>query len=156
MKSRRISSSPDACVVVFDAGDELPQAFNEFVRERNLSASSFRAIGALSSVKLGWYNPEAKQYDTAVELKEQLELLSLTGDVAQMSGEPIVHSHAVIGRRDGSTVGGHLMRAIVSPTCELFLVEYPKGLVKEYDDRFNLICSSSEVALGPGRQPSQV
>jgi hypothetical protein len=30
------------------------------------------------------------------------------------------------------------MSAIVSPTCELFLVEYPKGLVKEPDDRFNL------------------
>lgn len=138
MKWRGISHSPDAYVVVFDAGDELLQAFNEFVCEHHCSASSFKAIGALSSVKLGWYNPETKQYDTAVELEEQLELLSLIGDVGQMNGKPIVHSHAVIGRRNGSTVGGHLMSAIVSPTCELFLVEYPKGLVKEPDDRFNL------------------
>jgi uncharacterized protein len=89
-------------------------------------------------VKLGWYNPETEQYDTAVELEEQLELLSLNGTVGQMNGKPIVHCHAVIGRRDGSTMGGHVLRAIMSPTCELFLVEYLTALVKEHDDRFNL------------------
>jgi predicted DNA-binding protein with PD1-like motif len=46
MKSRQISRSPDTFVVVFDAGDQLLQVLNEFVSERNLSASSFKAIGA--------------------------------------------------------------------------------------------------------------
>lgn len=138
MKSKKISDTPDIYALIFDAGDEVVAELDRFVQEHDLSASSFKAIGALSSVKLGWYNAETKAYDTAVELSEQLELLSIIGDVGKMDGKPIVHTHAVIGRRDGSTVGGHLLHAIVHPTCEMFLTEYPIGLVKEHDDAFNL------------------
>ena len=37
-------------------------------------------------------------------------MLSLVGDVAARDGEPALHVHAVLGRSDGSTVGGHLFR----------------------------------------------
>jgi hypothetical protein len=55
-------------------------------------------VGALSSVRLGWFSWESKQYEPSVTLDEQLELLSLIGDVAVKSGKPVVHAHAVIGR----------------------------------------------------------
>lgn len=138
MKWKKINSAPDAYALIFEAGDEIASLLDEFVQEQDLSASSFKAIGALSSVKLGWYNPALKRYDTAVELNEQIELLALTGDVGKLDGKPVVHAHCVVGRRDGSTAGGHLLHAITHPTCELFLVEYPVGLVKVHDDSFNL------------------
>jgi predicted DNA-binding protein with PD1-like motif len=47
-----------------------------------LAGSSFKAIGALSYAKLGRLNWETKQYDPACVLSEQLELLSLIGDIA--------------------------------------------------------------------------
>jgi hypothetical protein len=40
-------------------------------------------------VKLGWFDWEEKKYKTAVELKEQVELLSMIGDVALKDGEGI-------------------------------------------------------------------
>ena len=138
MKFRKIEDNPDSYVLIFDAGDELLGSLNEFAQSHKLSASSFKAIGALSSAKLGWYNPKTKAYDVAVDLTEQLELLSLTGDIGTMNGKSVIHSHAVIGRHDGSTVGGHLLSAIIHPTCELFLVEYAVDLVKAHSDRFNL------------------
>ena len=49
-----------------------------------------------------------------------------------------VHAPMVIGRRDGSTAAGHLLHAIVHPTTELFLTEYPTPLVKQHVDAFNL------------------
>ena len=42
-------------------------------------------------------------------MSEQVEVLSLIGDVALKDGEPKVHAHVVVGRSDGSTRGGHLM-----------------------------------------------
>lgn len=138
MRSKKIDSNPDTYALIFEVGDEIVALLDAFAREHDLSASSFKAIGALSSAKLGWYNPDTKSYETSAEFDEQIELVSLIGDIGKLEGVPTVHTHAVIGRRDGTTAGGHLLHAIVHPTTELFLVEYPTGLVKEHDDAFNL------------------
>ena len=63
-------------------GDELAKGLKDFATQQNLADANFKAIGALASVRLAWFNPEKKEYQTSVELKEQLELLSLIGDVA--------------------------------------------------------------------------
>jgi predicted DNA-binding protein with PD1-like motif len=57
----------------------------------------------------------------------------LIGDVALKDGEPQVHAHVVVGKRDGSAHGGHLLEARVRPTCELILTESPEVLRKEID-----------------------
>jgi hypothetical protein len=64
---------------------------------------------------------------------EQVEVLSLNGDIALDGAEPKVHAHTVLGRRDGSTVGGHLLEAHVRPTLEVILVESPGYLRKTCD-----------------------
>jgi uncharacterized protein len=72
-----------------------------------LGGSSFKAIGALSYAKLGWFNWETKKYDPACALHEQMELLSLIGDIALKGG--------------------------VRPTCDLILTESPTHLQKKVD-----------------------
>jgi uncharacterized protein len=99
-----------------------------------LAGSSFKAIGALSHAKLGWFNWETKKYDPACVLDEQVELLSLIGDIALKEGEPQVHAHVVVGRSDGTAHGGHLLEARVRPTCELILTESPTHLQKKLFD----------------------
>jgi predicted DNA-binding protein with PD1-like motif len=47
-----------------------------------LQSSRFKAIGALSYAKLGWFNWETKKYEPACFLDEQVELLSVIGDIA--------------------------------------------------------------------------
>ena len=139
MKWKQVEENPRTFALVFDAGDEISAGLTSFAKENNLSDASFKAIGALESVKLGWYNPETKKYAASVELHEQLELLSLIGDVAQQDGKPIVHAHLVVGRSDGSTAGGHLLNAAVRPTCELFLTESPAHLSKALDPESGLV-----------------
>jgi predicted DNA-binding protein with PD1-like motif len=41
----------------------------------------------LSDVELGWFNWETKKNETAVKLHEQVELLSLVGDIALKDNE---------------------------------------------------------------------
>ena len=114
-------------------GRRDPLVSQEFAKAEHLADSSFKAIGALSSVELGWFDWDVKKYQTAVKLKEQVELLSLIGDVALKDNEPQIHAHLVIGRRDGTAHGGHLMSATVRPTCEIVVTENPQHLQKEID-----------------------
>jgi uncharacterized protein len=133
MRSKRVAEDPVTFVVILDTGDEVLSSLQSVAQTEQLAGSNFKAIGALSQVELGWFNWETRKYQTAVKLEEQVELLSLIGDIALKDGEPQVHAHLVIGRQDGSAHGGHLVRAIVRPTCEIVITESPTHLQKEID-----------------------
>jgi predicted DNA-binding protein with PD1-like motif len=53
-------------------------------------------------------------------------------------GRRKAHAHVVLGRRDGSTVGGHLLEAHVRPTLELMLTESPAHLRRMHDPETGL------------------
>jgi hypothetical protein len=133
MRFKQLAANPRTLVLILDTGEELLSSLKSFAKEQRLAGSSFKAIGALSRVELGWFNWETKKYQTAVKLDEQVELLSLIGDIALKDSEPQVHAHLVVGRRDGSAHGGHLVSATVRPTCELILTESPEHLQKQID-----------------------
>jgi predicted DNA-binding protein with PD1-like motif len=49
-----------------------------------------------------------------------------------------VHAHVVVGTRDGSARGGHLLEGHVRPTLELLVEEAPAELRKTYDRQSGL------------------
>jgi predicted DNA-binding protein with PD1-like motif len=138
MRWKQIESEPKTFALIFEIGDEIASSLQQFASEQRLAASSFKAIGALSHAKLGWFNWETKKYDPACILDEQVELVSLIGDVALRDGEPQVHAHMIVGGSDGTAYGGHLLEARVRPTCELILTESPIHLQKKLDPESGL------------------
>lgn len=138
MKAKVLNEGPERTIaLVFDKGDEVMATLQRFAREHNLSASRFSAIGALQSAVLGYFDWERKDYER-IPVGEQVEVLSINGDIALDGDQPKVHAHAVLGRRDGSTVGGHLLEATVRPTLEVLLVESPGYLRKTCDPESGL------------------
>jgi uncharacterized protein len=133
MRWKQIEDTPKTFVLRFDTGDEIASLLQQFAAGQGLAGSSFKAIGALSYAQLGWFNWKTKKYEPACVLSEQVELLSLIGDIALKEGEPAVHAHVVVGRADGTAHGGHLLEARVRPTCELILTESPIHLQKKHD-----------------------
>ena len=133
MKSRLLhANGQKTFVLVLDKGDEAVAALTEFARERNLSAAHLTAIGAFSEVTLGYFDRERKDY-VRIPMREQVEVLSLVGDIAIAKGEPQLHAHVVVGKRDGSAHGGHLLEARVWPTLEVMVVESPAHLRRVKD-----------------------
>src|SRR5437763_4531301 len=95
--------------LIFDKGDEVIKSLLEFAKENRLKASYVMAIGAFSKVTLGFFERERKDYKR-IEIEEQVEVMSLFGNLAQdESGRHKLHAHVVIGKRDGSAHGGHLL-----------------------------------------------
>ncbi|HEY7335765.1 MAG TPA: PPC domain-containing DNA-binding protein [Bryobacteraceae bacterium] len=126
-----------AVVVVFDTGDEVISGLTQLAKDRRITAGHFTAIGAFSDAGLGYFDWQKKDY-LKNRVNEQVEVVSLVGDIAIDKGEPKVHAHAVLGKRDGSAMGGHLLEAHVRPTLELVLQTSPERLQRKFDPESGL------------------
>lgn len=156
MQSKLLSERDERTfALIFDTGEEAMNGLLQFARQEELTAAHFTAIGAFQDVTLGWFNVGTKEYET-IPVGEQVEVLSLVGNVAVHDDEPKIHAHVVVGRRDGTALGGHLLEAHVRPTLEVSLVETPKHLRRKIDPETGLpLISPDETALPPrrGRSP---
>lgn len=134
MKSRMLHEADGlrTFAVVMDKGDDAAEELARFAREQGVTGAAFTAVGACRSATLAYFDRDTVSY-ADIPVTEQVEVLSLVGDIATTDGEPAVHAHAVLGRRDGSTVGGHLKGAAVWPTLEVVVTESPAHLRKRVD-----------------------
>lgn len=123
--------------VILATGDEVMACLKDFVTRERITAAQISAIGALSDVVLEYFDWEKKDY-MKIPLREQVEVASLLGDVAEADGKPAIHLHIVVGRRDGSAMAGHLGEAHVRPTLEVILTESPAHLRKRHDPESGL------------------
>ncbi|MBW3665331.1 MAG: DNA-binding protein [Actinobacteria bacterium] len=118
--------------VVFDKGDEAKQGLTSFAVEQRITAASLTAIGAFKRAVLAYFDRDTKRY-LDIPIDEQVEALSLVGDIALHGDEPEVHAHVVVGHPDGTTLGGHLQQGVVWPTLEVIVEETPAHLHKRVD-----------------------
>jgi predicted DNA-binding protein with PD1-like motif len=134
MKHKLLNAAAGArsFALVFDTGDEVLAGLREFADSRNLAAAHFSAIGAFQDVILGWFDWDRRDYQR-IPLREQVEVLSLLGDVTLNDNKRTVHAHVVVGTSSAQARGGHLLEAHVRPTLELFLQEDPSHLRRTFD-----------------------
>ena len=139
MRARLINEQGEKTyALIFERGDEVAATLLKFAKEKSLTAAHFTAIGGFSDVILGYFSRERKQYQK-IPLHEQVEVLSLVGDIAlKEDGTPQVHSHVIVGDANGFARGGHLMEAHVWPTLELILEESPAHLRRRSDPESSL------------------
>ena len=119
-------------VMVFDRGDEVIATLRTFARDEGLAASHFTAIGAFSDLTLGYFDRDRRDY-VKIPIREQVEVLTLAGDIVIGDDGPSVHAHVVVGKRDGTAHGGHLIEARVWPTLEVVLADAPQRLRRRMD-----------------------
>jgi uncharacterized protein len=127
----------DRLFVRLDRGDEVIASLTALCKDHDIGGASLTAIGAVKDAELGYYDLESFTY-LKRDVPEVCELLGLSGNVALVDGEPFVHAHATLGRRDFSTLGGHLVQATVAVTVEVFLEPTPTALTRELDEAVKL------------------
>jgi len=118
--------------VVFGTGEEVTSGLSGLARAHKLSGAHFTGIGALQTAVLGFFDIAHREY-RRFGVDEQVEVLSLVGNIAREDDQPRVHAHIVLGRFNGATLGGHLLVAHVRPTLELVVVETPEHLRRRFD-----------------------
>ena len=89
-------------------GSDLLGELTRMATELGMRAGTVQVIGAVSSLVLGYYHQDRKEYET-LDTPGHWEIASGLGNVSIRDGAPFVHIHIVASGSDGSAVGGHLM-----------------------------------------------
>ena len=124
-------------VMVLGTGDEAIRTLALFAAENRLKASHFSAIGAFERAVVAYFDWDSKAYRN-IPIDEQVEVLSMTGDITLEDRRPKVHAHVVLGKSDATAHGGHLVEGHVRPTLELLITELPRHLYRHHDQESGL------------------
>ncbi|ADD09123.1 PPC domain-containing DNA-binding protein [Candidatus Aciduliprofundum boonei] len=115
--------------------EELVSYVNKFCDKNGIKMATLSAIGSLKKAKLGYFDISKGKYEE-IAVEDVHELLLATGNVSIKEGKPFSHIHAILGYKDGSVKGGHLLKATVF-VAELYIEEL-KGDVLERVPHGNL------------------
>lgn len=136
MKSRPLQASQQF-VLVFQTGDEVTRELLRFANENEIRSAFFFGVGAFERVTLGYFDLAKKEYER-IRIDAQVEVMSLAGNISRYEDEPKLHAHIVVGKRDGSAHGGHLIEGVVRPTLEVFVTTSGTQLRRELNEATNL------------------
>ncbi len=138
----------------FHPGEDLFEAVSEACKERGIErAVIISGIGSLEDVtfvspKEAIEIPVGKEKLNFVNQQGPFELLTLEGNVVPLVGEfgnlkegdPVLHLHVTLATREGELSGGHLVKATVFTTTELFIANVKNSSVKKKQSCITGLC----------------
>ena len=115
------SSEENSIVIVrMQDGEEFFETLYNALRKHSVSAGVIiSSIGMLRRIEMAFYKGNSVYEEDFIE--GPLELVSLQGNVGLKEGEPFAHVHVTLTDESNRAFGGHLKKAIVQYTNELFL-----------------------------------
>ncbi len=127
----------DTVAVRLQKGEELMASLMALCEKESILLGEISGLGAVNEVSAGVLDAPNKQY-VQNQWNETLELTSLTGSVTVKDKKPYLHLHGTFARLDGQVVGGHVNRAVISGTGEIFIRRLPGEIGRAYDDETGL------------------
>lgn len=120
-----------------EIGEEIISCIKDICDTENVKSAVVHAIGAVNSAEIAVFDFDKKEY-TNNSLDEFMELISLEGNVTKMNGETYIHLHASFGSKSGNVFGGHLKKAVIGATCELFIQPLSEEIERIHDENTGL------------------
>ncbi len=124
-------------IIRLEKGEQIIQAIKDFCKTYTITSAYFNGIGAVQNAELGYYRLDQKEYSWK-KFDTAMEVVSLTGNVSQVDGEPFLHIHTVLAYENFQTAGGHLKEAVVGATLEIFMQTVDTKLTRFMDDEIGL------------------
>jgi predicted DNA-binding protein with PD1-like motif len=137
MKAMKHIQQARSHVLVLDRGEELISSLGAFCAVHDIRNAWLSGLGGAAEVEIGFYDPNIKDYRWQT-INEPLEILSLTGNLSYVEGEPFWHIHGVFGRSNFQTIGGHVRRLTVGLTGEMHITPLESDFTRLPDDTTGL------------------
>lgn len=134
MESKIVANT---AVVRLDKGEEVISSLLSLAKSQGITCADVRGIGASDDFSVGVFDSRSKKY-VAADFSEPAEITSLVGNLTTKDGENYAHLHANFALQGGKTVGGHLTKAVVSVTCELFVTFYDVTVERRFDENIGV------------------
>jgi predicted DNA-binding protein with PD1-like motif len=124
-------------VLVLKRGEELMESLDTFTHKTGLASAWLSGVGGAAKATIGFYDIETKTYQWK-EHDEPLEIISLTGNLAIVDGQPFWHIHGVFSGSNLQAIGGHVRSLIISLTGELHITPLAVPLQRTFDETTGL------------------
>ena len=127
-------------VAKLDHQADLLEELNKICQHEYIKAGYIQVIGAISSLKYGFFDQDEKEYTyNTYAYDESMEIVSCSGNVSVKDGKPFCHMHIVASDKKGKCVGGHLVAGTSVYAAEVVIQEIlGEDLVRELDDTTKL------------------
>ena len=126
----------DEYVARLETGADWREEIETFAADVEAEAGWFSALGSVEDAELWFYDQDDKEYQS-VTFDEPLEVAACVGNVSRLDGEPFAHTHAVLSRRNGQALAGHLDAGTVF-AGELYFRAFEQPLTRERDTQTEL------------------
>lgn len=124
-------------ILRLEKGEEVVTSLQTFCKTHDIQSAYFTGLGSIENPTLAHYLVTTKKY-TEKHVEGVFEVLSLIGNVALFNGEPLIHPHIVLSDEEMHAKGGHLVKAVVSATLEVHLIQLDTPLTKSMHDEIGL------------------
>ena len=117
---------------------DLLGTLEKFAATKDIRVGRIDVIGAVKKAVIAYYDQEKQEYGS-LHYNEPLEILICSGNLSIRENIHRAHLHITFGRRDGTTLGGHLMPGTVIFAAEA-VIEELKGpeLQRGFDSQTGL------------------
>ncbi|MEX0877850.1 MAG: PPC domain-containing DNA-binding protein [Candidatus Spechtbacterales bacterium] len=132
-----IKKSDNSYILRLDPGEEFISSVQDFCVANKIENGWIQSIGSAKELEIAYFNLDKKDYDTSAFV-EFVEILNISGNIAIKDGKPFCHAHGVFGRSDMSTIGGHVIRCVISATAEVYIGVGEGKIHREFDKETNL------------------
>jgi len=120
-----------------EPGEEVLAGLKALCRQESVTLGTVQGIGAVNRAVLGLFDPATKQYRANV-FEENLEIVSLTGNITTMDGEVYLHLHMAVSDEQGRVFGGHLTEAVISVTAEIVVTRIDGMVGRKFSEAIGI------------------
>ncbi|MEN3015004.1 MAG: PPC domain-containing DNA-binding protein [bacterium] len=126
-------------IVRIDQDEEVIQFLENIAMSLKIESGLFTGIGAIKQATISFYDYQSKSYIDK-EIDERMEVINLTGNISYKYAEekPFIHAHITLSDKQCNVYGGHLKRAIVGVTLEIFILPINDRIERIYDQSLGL------------------
>lgn len=124
-------------LIRLEKGEELVAVLTGFCAQHDIKSGWVSGLGGVQRATLGYYNLQKQKY-VYRRVKDAVELVDLSGNVAEVDGKPFLHLHAVVSDKNNKASGGHVHHIIAGATIEIKLEVITHKLSRSQDDKVGL------------------
>lgn len=136
-KMKIINKTQNFYILRFDLNEDVIDGIIDFCKKETIESAFFSGLGACKKVIVSYYDLEEKTYLDR-EYSEDLEIVSITGNIGRLNLKTAVHAHGVFSNSKYETIGGHIKELIVSATCEIHITRLDGSMRRDFDMRTGL------------------
>jgi len=119
-------------IIRLERDEEIVSSITTAAKRFRIRGAFFFGLGVGKDLVLGYYDPHKKKYIKKV-FQGEYEFTSLSGNIAYLDNDCIVHCHVTITNQNFEAFGGHLFQGTVPATCEIIVLPLSRSLKRAPD-----------------------